>query len=344
MFKFIFFCLPIFVQSLVAQNNRTTLEVGNARYIYFSPDTFSNKFSLNTAPVLHIRSGDTVSTETIDAMGRDKNGVKRQKGGNPLTGPFYIENCAAGDVLEITIVNISLNRPYAYTTEAFVSRSVPDEISTPFKKPHLVKWKLDIEKQLGWPDSSSTPYQHLQSFKLPLKPFLGCIGVAPLNRKNEILSFFQGAYGGNMDFNSICRTSIVYLPVFHEGAYFYIGDGHTAQGDGEIAGNALETSLNVVFTIKVIKSRLQLSIPRVEDSSCIMSLGIAEKLDDALKMATADLLAWLQQDFQLSMEEGTQILSTGIEYRIAEIADPHVIVVAKIKKDLLKTLIKTTNN
>ncbi len=338
-------CLPLFTQSLIAQNNTSAPGNGKAGYIYFSPDSFTNKFSLNTAPVLRIRSGDTVSTETIDAMGRDKNGVKRQKGGNPLTGPFYIENCMPGDVLQIKLLDISLNRPYAYTTEAFVSRSVPDDISGQFKKPHLVKWKLDIEKQLGWPDSSTTPYAHLQNFKLTLKPFLGCIGVAPLNRKNEILSFFQGPFGGNMDFSSISRSSILYLPVFHEGAYFYIGDGHAAQGDGEIAGNALETSLDVVFTIKVIKSELlQLSTPRVEDSLYIMSVGIAEKLDNALKMATADLLVWLQKDFQLSIAEGTQVLSTGIEYRIAEIADPEVIVVAKIKKDLLKTLVKSPNN
>ena len=107
--------------------------------------------------------------------------------------------------------------------------------------------------------------------------------------------------GGNMDFSSICQSSVVYLPVFHEGGYFYIGDGPAVQGDGEIAGNALETSLDVLFTIKVIKNNQpQLPAPRVEEVS--------------------------------------QVLSTSIEYRIAEIADPEVIVVAKISKDLLKTL------
>ena len=159
------------------------------------------------------------------------------------------------------------------------------------------------------------------------------------DRKNEILSFFQGAFGGNMDFSGIRQSAIVYLPVFHDGGYFYIGDGHAAQGDGEIAGNALETSLDVVFTVKVIKKEfLQLTTPRVEDSTYIMSVGTAEKLDDALKIATADLMEWLQKDYRLSIQEATQVLSTSIEYRIAEIADPNVIVVARIKKELLKTL------
>jgi acetamidase/formamidase len=198
---------------------------------------------------------------------------------------------------------------------------------------------LDPNKNLGWPDSASAYYEHLQNFKIPLSPFLGCIGVAPANRKNEILSFFQGSFGGNMDFKDVQQFSIVYLPVFHEGAYFYIGDGHALQGDGEIAGNALETSLDVVFTIQVIKKDfIHFSTPRVEDSTYLMSVGTAEKLDDALKNATEDLMEWLRNKYQLSIQEATQVLSTSIEYRIAEIADPNVIVVARIKKSVLKTL------
>src|SRR5689334_2239114 len=93
--------------------------------IHFTPTSFSNSFTLNREPVLKIRSGDTVSTETIDAGGFDKNGVKRQKGGNPLTGPFYIADCAEGDVLAVTIINLNLNRSTAFTSESFSSRAVP---------------------------------------------------------------------------------------------------------------------------------------------------------------------------------------------------------------------------
>ena len=333
------FFLLLFFQSACAQQPILISESGKGHFIRYEPVSFSNTFSLNLAPVLHIRSGDTVSTETIDASGHDKNGLRRQKGGNPLTGPFYIDSCQAGDVLQIILINIKLNRPYAYTTESFVSRSVPDSISRQFKKPRLVKWMLDANKGVGWLDSPSVHYEHLQNFTIPLNPFLGCIGLAPSGKKNEILSFFQGAFGGNMDFSGIRQYAVVYIPVFHDGAYFYIGDGHAAQGDGEIAGNALETSLDVVFTVKVIKKDfLQLTTPRVDDSTYIMSVGTAEKLDDALKTATADLLEWLRKDYRLSIQEATQVLSTSIEYRIAEIADPNVIVVAMIKKELLKTL------
>ncbi|HSZ33732.1 MAG TPA: acetamidase/formamidase family protein [Puia sp.] len=335
----IFLVTLIWLQNGCAQNSSSFTDKEKPRPIEFTPVSFSNKFSLNVPNVLRIRSGDTVRTETIDALGFDKNGVRRNKGGNPLTGPFYIENALPGDVLKITLTKVSLNRPYAYTSQSFVSRSMPDSISKQFKKPHLVKWKLDIQNQVGWPDSSAEVYQHLQHFKIPLRPFLGCIGVAPEGGKNEILSFFQGSFGGNMDFKSVCQSSLIYLPVFHEGGFFYIGDGHAMQGEGEIAGNALETSLDIEFTVDLIKNGdLQLTTPRAEDADYIMSIGSADKLETALKVASADMLTWLQKDYHLSIGEATQVMSTGIEYQIAEIADPNVIVVAKIKKEILKQL------
>ena len=170
---------------------------------------------------------------------------------------------------------------------------------------------------------------------------MGCIGVAPTNKKNEILSFFPGNFGGNLDFSAIKQGAILYLPVFHPGAFFYIGDGHAVQGDGEIAGNALETSMDVVFVVNVIKKEvLTLSYPRVEDAEYIMSIGVNKSLEQALKIATAGLLQWLQQDYHLSFGEATQVMSTSVEYTIAEIADPEVEVVIKIKKEILKGLKK----
>jgi len=339
--KFLFaisFCVLYQTQSISGQTTYLNSDSSyKPRVINFIPVSFSNQFSLNVAPALHIHSGDTIRTETIDALGRDKNGVKRQGGGNPLTGPFYIEDAKQGDVLQITLTKISLNRSFAYTTESFVSRSMPDSITKQFKKPHLVKWKLDIQNGFAIPDSSFTAYENLKDFKVPVKQFLGCIGVAPSNKRNEILSFFQGNFGGNLDFSSICQSAIVYLPVFHEGGYFYIGDGHAVQGDGEIAGNALETSLDVEFTIKLIKGDvLQIKSPRVEDSSYIMAIGTGKTLDKAIEIATSGLLDWLQHDYHITVQEATQVMSTTIQYTIAEIADPEVVVVAKIRKEFLK--------
>jgi amidase len=310
----------------------------HAQQIHFVPTSFSNSFSLNVQPALKIKSGDSISTETIDAAGYDRNSVKRQKGGNPLTGPFYIEDATAGDVLAVTITRLSLNRSTAFTTESFSSRSVDKSIAQQFKKAKRINWKLDTLTGFASIINDSS-HEHLHAFNVPLKPFLGCIGVAPSNKKNEILSFFQGSFGGNLDCRFITQGATIYLPVFHDGAYLFVGDGHALQGDGEIAGNALETSLNISFTTKVIKKdSLQLTTPRIENSDYIMSAGIAKSLDDAIKIATTDLLNWLQQDYHLTLQEATQVMSTTVEYNIPEIADPHVEVIAKIKKELLKPL------
>ncbi|MBK5269899.1 MAG: acetamidase/formamidase family protein [Bacteroidia bacterium] len=329
----------VFTNPIEAQNLLSTPDSSrNSRSIHFTPTSFTNKFSLNNTVVLRINSGDTVSTETIDAMGFDKNGVKRQRGGNPLTGPFYIENSKAGDVLAITLTKVSLNRSYAKTTETFVSRSLPKSIIKQLGKTKLIKWNLDAKSGFAFLDSA---YEHLQNFKVPLHPFLGCIGIAPSNKKNEELSFFSGTFGGNLDYNRIAQSATVYLPVFHDGAYLYIGDGHAVQGDGEIAGNALETSLDVEFTVKVYKINfLKLTYPIVEDPVYIMAVGLDKSLDNALKIATAGLLDWLQADYHLSLQEATQVMSTSIEYTIAEIADREVEIVAKIKKEILKGLKK----
>jgi acetamidase/formamidase len=335
------YCILIFLIILsgsTQSQNLTTNTDQSGKLIHFVPSAFTNQFSLNINPVLRINPGDTISTETIDALGLDKNGVRRQRGGNPLTGPFYVENASAGDIISVTLTKVSLNRSYAYTSQSFVSRSLPKSTISQLKGPKLVRWKLDSQNGFATPD---TVYEHLQSFKVPLHPFLGCIGVAPASKNNEELSFFSGNFGGNMDFSGIAQACTVYLPVLHDGAYFYIGDGHALQGDGELAGNALETSLDVDFTVRLIKNPgYELTYPRIENHVYMMAIGLAKDLDDALMLANSNLLSWLQTEYKLSLEEATQVMSTSVEYTIAEVADKDVGVVAKIKKEILDRIKK----
>lgn len=308
------------------------------KFIRFTPSSFSNSFSANIPPVLSINPGDTISTETIDAMGYDKNGVKRQRGGNPLTGPFYINNAQQGDIIAVTLNKVLLNKNYAFTSEGIAGRSVTKNISKQFGKFRLIKWNLDTQN--GYAYTTDSIYQNIKEYKVPLNPFLGCIGVAPSNKKNEILSFFQGDFGGNLDFSSINQGTTVYLPVLHDGALLYFGDGHALQGDGELAGNALETSMDIEFTVQLIKKPAnQLTHPRVTNAEYNMAIGTSKNIDDALKMATEELIKWLQQDYKLTIQEAAQVISTSIEYRVAEIADPNVAIVAKIKRELLKNLV-----
>src|SRR5881628_3193869 len=117
---------------------------------------------------------------------------------------------------------------------------------------------------------------------------LGCVAVAPNVAQAAPGTGDSGRYGGNMDFNEVVEGATVYLPVSVPGALLYIGDGHAAQGDGELNGNALETSMDVEFTVDVIPIK-RISSPLVESATHIMAVGLAGSLDDTFRTATSSM-------------------------------------------------------
>ena len=131
-------------------------------------------------------------------------------------------------------------------------------------------------------------------YSAPLTPFLGSIAVAPGGGAAPS-SRDSGPYGGNMEYRLVREGATVYLPVNEEGAYLYLGDGHAAQGDGELTSDALETSLDVTFSVEVERYRFR-NVPRVETEDAIASVGIAGSLDRAVQSATTDLARWLESD------------------------------------------------
>ena len=318
----------------------TLTAFGQPKTIEFKPTTYYRNFSHKISPVLKIFPGDTLVSETVDAGGFDKAGKRIAERGNPQTGPFYIEGAMPGDVLAITLTEISLNRDYALTVEQFVKRSLPFEVAKPVfgRNAKQVKWTLDREKGFAFPQIT---HEHLSNLKIPLKPFMGCVAVAAPPKDKEPLTYSAGQFGGNMDFYKIAQGATVYLPVFHEGALLYMGDGHALQGDGEITGDALETSMDFSLVTRVIKStELQIKFPRIEDNEHIMAMATAKTLEEALKQATLGLLEWVQKDYGLSLNEATQVLGPLMEYRIPTLAGPKVEIIAMLKKEPLKGLTK----
>jgi len=140
-----------------------------------------------------------------------------------------------------------------------------------------------------------------------------------------------------MDFNEIVEGATVYLPVNVPGALLYVGDGHAAQGDGELNGNALETSMDVEFTVDVLPHK-PLTAPRVESATHIMAMGLAGSLDDAFRTATANMAQWLTADYKLTPSEIAQVLGTSAEYKVSEVADRNAGIVLKIDKQRLQGL------
>jgi amidase len=301
----------------------------------FTPSTFYRQFSAANKPVLTVFPGDTIHTTTVDAGGTDEKGVTRVLGGNPETGPFYIETAAPGDILAVHLTRLRLNRDWAISDDGIVDRGVDSDLAVKMKDGFKnVRWHLDLQRGVA---TSEKPGDHLAPYTAPLRPMLGCVAVAPRSTQAPPGTGDSGRWGGNMDFNEIVEGATVYLPVSVPGALLYVGDGHAAQGDGELNGNALETSMDVEFTVDVLPHKPIMS-PRVESTTHIMAMGLAGSLDDAFRTATANMAQWLTDDYKLTPSELAQVLGTAAEYKVSEVADRNAGIVLKIAKDRLAAL------
>ncbi len=194
----------------------------------FKPTLFYREFSGMTEPVLHVFPGDTVHTETVDAGGSDSHGSHRVMGGNPLTGPFYVEGAMPGDALVVKLTRVRLNRDSAMSGDQVTADALdPYYFRDEAKVEHFDStWKLDIAGGTGM---LKNPTDRLKAYKVTLHPMMGCIGVAP-SAKQSFRAGYLGNWGGNMDYNQLVEGTTVILPVSVRGALLYIGDGHAAQG------------------------------------------------------------------------------------------------------------------
>ncbi|MFZ6743941.1 acetamidase/formamidase family protein [Undibacterium sp. JH2W] len=308
---------------------------GAARKYDFQPTDYSNEFDPHRLPVLTIWPGDTVKTKTIDSGGVDENGVTKALYGNPQTGPFFVGTAEPGDTLVVHLKRLRLNRDYADSLDSIVGRAMGTALAakaTNLGKP--IRWKLDRERGLASPE---TPTAGLRNLSLPVRPMLGGLAVAPGNGSPPISTGDTGRFGGNMDFNEVVEGNTVYLTVQQPGALLYLGDAHALQGDGETSQYALETSMDVEFTVGVIKGK-SVNTPRVESPTQIMVLGQAGSLDDALRVASSGMVQWLQQDYGLSLSECAQILGSAIHFSIPNLAGRSVGVAAKLDKTVLANL------
>jgi acetamidase/formamidase len=301
----------------------------------FTPTQFHNYFSSKIEPALHIHPGDTVETKSVDAGGTDENGKRRAPGGNPLTGPFYVEGAWPGDTLVVKLNRLRLNRDTAESGDQIAGSALNPGYYRNQKMDNDFSgsWTLDRDAGVARP---AKPSEHLKNYTVPLKPMLGCIGVAP-PMEQSYRSGMLGGWGGNMDYREFGEGVTLYFGVNHPGALLFLGDGHAAQGAGELTGDALETSMEFSFTVELIKGK-GLGMPRAENAEYRMASGIANSLPEALQAATTNLSQWLANDFKLSPNEIALVLGTAIRYEVAEVVDPMVHVVAKIEKKSLAGL------
>lgn len=289
------------------------------------------------APVARLRSGDMLETNTLDAFGNVLQGpsdtLDMVKGDNPLTGPFYIEGAAPGDTLAITFLDLQVDGKQGVGAFAPGFGALNSSTYTPMLGPPLPEriWYYPVDHARN----VATFQAHDSSFKveIPLHPFFGCIGVAPAGGEARS-SIVPAENGGNMDAPEASVGNTLYLPVNVPGALLYMGDGHAAMGDGEVDGTAIEVPLRARLQVRLIKGQ-KIEWPRFENQNSIMAVGITRPLDDALRVAFTQLIAWIHADYGLSELDAYELLSKAATIHLDEMVDPNYVIVASIDKKYL---------
>jgi len=299
----------------------------------FAPEVYHNTIGSNE-PVMHIANGDTVSTTTIDAFGFNAENKQVGKRPNPMTGPFYIEGAEIGDSLAITFDKVYPNRRKAWTRRAIAPNILDPGYHPQFEDEiKIMDWEIDFDKDTVRPIDIDPP---LSNLSIPLRPMLGCFGVAPPNGQ-AISTATSSTHGGNMDYNGFVQGVTVYFPVEAQGALFHLGDGHAVQGDGEIVGTGLEVSFDVTFTVRLQKGKT-IKWPRAKNKTHIMTVGNARPLDQCVEHATTEMVRWLEEDYSLSTRSAHILMGQVVEYDMGNVYDPAYTMICKMSKQVLDSL------
>jgi acetamidase/formamidase len=294
-------------------------------------------------PVLRIQSGDIIDVDTLltnTPPGLERAGVKPEKiqdslkriiaevtgdrrgpGGHILTGPVFVEGAVPGDALEVKILSIDFALDYGYNgCSGFLpencDRSVPQKIIALDRKRMTAEFKPGIV--------------------IPLRPFFGSMGVAPPADAGRVSSNPPGRHAGNLDNKELVAGSTLLIPVFVPGALFEIGDGHAAQGDGEVDQTAIETSLRGRVQLTVRKG-MALTWPRAETATDYISMAADPDLKVATSMAIQEMVDFLAATRGLSKHEAYQLVSIAGNVAVTQLVDrPNVGVHVKMPKNIFR--------
>jgi len=313
----------------VAQSGNTVTyraTIDNVKYVYGPAQ-----------PVARLKPGDILDTNTLDCFGNviNKPGDKLSavKGDNPLTGPFYVEGAQPGDTLVVKILDLQVDSNQGVGAFAPGFGALNATNYTPMLGSSLPEkiWFFPINHA-----ENTATFRSLDSdfsVKIPLHPFFGCIGVAPADGEARS-SIVPAEFGGNMDSPEASAGNTLFLPVNVAGALLYMGDGHAAMGDGEVAGTAIEVPLHARLEVNLIKGQ-KLNWPRFENDHAIMTVGAYRPLDDCLRIAFTELVAWIHADYGLSETDAYELLSQVGRIHLNEMVDPNYVIVASIEKKYL---------
>jgi acetamidase/formamidase len=299
-------------------------------------------YDASVPPVLTIASGDRVYVETMVAHGlwrlrragaaEDRipasmvaveNAVtERGPGAHPMTGPIRVEGAEPGDVLEVRILDIDFLTPFGVSGFLPGGGTLPDH----FPYGQFRFFEFDLE--------AGTARMVGTELDVPLRPFFGSVGVAPPEMRGRISSGPPGYHGGNFDNKELVPGTTLYLPVHVAGGNLSIGDGHAAQGDGEVSGTAIETSLTGTVEVRLRKD-LTLRWPRMETPTHYISMGLHPDLDEAARLAVLEMVEFLVSEHGLTREDAYVLCSVALDLRVTQVVDGTKGIHAMLAKSVL---------
>ncbi len=270
------------------------------------------------APVLEVSSGEEVLVSAVSAdPGHDvppewlPPGIhdilargKRGTGPHIMTGPIAVRGARAGQVLQVDILDIKLTQPYGYNTVSPLKGMFGTE--TPRQKTTIIP--IDIEKGLA---------DVAPGVRISTQPFFGQMGVAPPREWGRLDSRPPNRYGGNIDNKELVAGTRLLLPIWVDGALFSVGDGHGAQGDGEINQTAIETSLDGHFRLS-LRDDLKLEWPMAVNADHLITMAFHEDLDDAARMAMRSMIGVLEQQYGMAFHDAYRLCSVAADMRVTQ--------------------------
>jgi amidase len=293
-------------------------------------------------PVRSIRPGTVLEVWTEDAFGGKVRGpddlvsrVIEFPFVNPQTGPFYVEGAQPGDTLAVHFVSITPSRDFAAssTIPFFGALTGTGPIHTATLQAPLDErvWIYEVDTK-AWTVTYRAGRGDF-TVTLPLDPMHGTVGVAPAAFEARS-SLVPDAHGGNMDTPEMRAGTTCYLGVNVDGALFSLGDGHCRQGEGESCGVAVESAMDTVVIVDLIKNAIT-PWPRLENDGYVMSTGSARPLEDAFRISQVDIVSWMASSFGFDQLDAYQLVTQVAETPVANVCDPNYTVVTKVRKEYL---------
>jgi amidase len=241
---------------------------------------------------------------------------------NGATGPIEVRGSKPGDMLKVEILNIELDK-LGFTALWPGIGMFPDWVR---RKEFGIQTRVVEAKdgRVHW-------NEHL---KLPVRPMIGVIGVAPVH--GAVLTLDNGPHGGNLDVQEITAGNTVMFRVNKDGTHLFMGDCHAIQGDGECNGmGAIEIATVLTVKVSLEKAPPRLNHPRIETATHICTLGCARPLEDAMRIAFEEMVYWMEEEWRIPAPEGYMLLGQIAEARCTQVVNPKYTYICKVNKGVL---------